>query len=395
MKRAIKAIGNTYRDMDKVLLWTMVALIFYGLLNIVTASSSEAVTSEAPLYHYFYQQLKMLFVAFVGTIVILGIDTKKYTWPALFAFIAVFGILIYLSLYGTAHRGSMNWIALPVIGTFQPSEIAKPVVIICLSILFEKFYRKLKNPKINHLDMLGIIFFVGLAFPMIVFTQKDLGTAIILSMIFGVMFLTSPILRKEKLLWIGRILLLAVIGGLIMWNVKGYILSEEQKDRFNFFNPCSNYEDGGYQVCNGFIAINDGGLLGLGPGKSRQKYSYIPEPHTDSVFAIIVEEMGLVLSTLIFIGYYIILKRILDLACVASTIRGRYICIGTATYIFMHILINLGGLFGIIPLTGVPLPFLSYGGSFTISLILTLAVVQRVYIETKRDLLKEAKAVQK
>lgn len=395
MKRAIKAIGNTYRDMDKALLWTMVALIFYGLLNIVTASSSEAVTSEAPLYHYFYQQLKMLFVAFVGTIVILGIDTKKYTWPALFAFIAVFGILIYLSLYGTAHRGSMNWIALPVIGTFQPSEIAKPVVIICLSILFEKFYRKLKNPKINHLDMLGIIFFVGLAFPMIVFTQKDLGTAIILSMIFGVMFLTSPILRKEKLLWIGRILLLAVIGGLIMWNVKGYILSEEQKDRFNFFNPCSNYEDGGYQVCNGFIAINDGGLLGLGPGKSRQKYSYIPEPHTDSVFAIIVEEMGLVLSTLIFIGYYIILKRILDLACVASTIRGRYICIGTATYIFMHILINLGGLFGIIPLTGVPLPFLSYGGSFTISLILTLAVVQRVYIETKRDLLKEAKAVQK
>lgn len=395
MKRAIRAIGNTYRDMDKVLLWTMMILIFYGLLNIVTASSSEAVTSEAPLYHYFYQQLKMLFVAFVGTIVILRIDTTKYTWPALFAYVGVFGILIYLSLYGTSHRGSMNWIALPVIGTFQPSELAKPVVIVCLAILFEKFYRKLKNPKISHIDMLGIIFFVGLAFPMIVFTQKDLGTAIILSMIFGVMFITSPILRKEKLLWIGRILLLAFVGGLIMWNVKGYILSEEQKDRFNFFNPCSNYEEGGYQVCNAFIAMNDGGLLGLGPGKSRQKYSYIPEPHTDSVFAIIVEEMGLVLSTLIFIGYYLILKRILDLACVASTIRGRYICIGTATYIFMHILINLGGLFGVIPLTGVPLPFLSYGGSFTISLILTLAVVQRVSIETKRDLLKEAKVVQR
>lgn len=395
MKRVMKAIGRTYRDMDKILLWTMVALIFYGLLNIVTASSSEAVTSEAPLYHYFYQQLKMLLVAFIGTIIILRINTSKYTWPAVIAFITVFGILIYLSLYGTAHRGSMNWIALPIIGTFQPSELAKPVVIICLAILFEKFYRKLKNPKISHIDMLGIIFFVGLAFPMIVFTQKDLGTAIILSMIFGVMFITSPILRKEKVLWIGRILLLAIVGGLIMLNVKGYILSEEQKDRFNFFNPCSNYEDGGYQVCNGFIAINDGGLLGLGPGKSRQKYSYIPEPHTDSVFAIIVEEMGLVLSTLIFIGYYLILKRILDLACVSSTIRGRYICIGTATYIFMHILINLGGLFGVIPLTGVPLPFLSYGGSFTISLILTLAVVQRIYIETKRDLLKEAKMAQR
>lgn len=390
--KALKAIGKTYRDMDKVLLWTMVALVFYGLLNIVTASSSEAVTSEAPLYYYFYQQLKMLAIAFIGTVIILQIDTKKYPIPAFLAFIIIFIFLIYLSLYGEAHRGSVNWLRLPIIGTFQPSEIAKPVVIVCLAILFEKFYRKLRNPKISHTDMLGIIFIVGIIYPLIVFSQKDLGTAMILLSIFGIMFLTSPVLRKEKWIWIGRIFLLGVMGILIMWNVKGYILSDEQIDRLNFFNPCSNYEDGGYQICNGYIAINDGGLLGLGAGKSRQKYSYIPEPHTDSVFAIIVEEMGLLLSTLIFIGYYIILKRILDLACVAATIRGRYICIGSATYLFMHILINLGGLFGMMPLTGVPLPFLSYGGSFTISLILTLAVVQRVYIETKRDFIKQVKA---
>lgn len=395
MKRALRATVKTYRNMDKVLLFTMLALIFYGLFNIVTASSSEAVNSEVSLYYYFYQQLKMLFIAFIGTIIVLQIDTKKYPGPALIAFIVIFLTLIYLSLYGEAHRGSMNWISFPVIGSFQPSELAKPVEIICLAILFEKFYSKLRNPKLSHTDMLGIIFLVGILYPVIVFTQKDLGTAMILLAIFGVMFLTSPILKKEKFIWIGRLLLLAIVGALIMLNVKGYILSEEQKDRFNFFNPCSNYEDGGYQICNGFIAINDGGLVGLGTGKSRQKYSYIPEPHTDSVFAIIVEERGLIFSTFIFIGYYIILKRILDLAAVASTIRGRYICIGTATYIFMHILINLGGLFGLMPLTGVPLPFLSYGGSFTISLILILAVVQRVYIETKRDLLKEVKVNQK
>lgn len=393
MKRLFKSITNTYRDMDKWLLWTMIILIIYGLLNIVTASSSEAVTSSAPLYYYFYQQLKMLSIAFIGTIIILQIDTKRYPIPALFAFVTIFGILIYLSRFGQSHRGSMNWIRLPLIGTFQPSELAKPIMIVCLSILFEKFYTKLKNPKISHIDMLGFIFIAGCIFPVIIFTQKDLGTALILLSIFGMMFLTSPILLKEKLIWIGRIALLIVIGAVIMLNVKGYILSAEQLDRFNFFNPCSNYEEGGYQICNGFIAINDGGLLGLGAGKSKQKYSYIPEPHTDSVFAIIVEENGLLLSTLIFIGYYTILKRILMLASVANTIRGRYICIGTATYIFMHILINLGGLFGIMPLTGVPLPFLSYGGSFTISLILMLAVVQRVYIETKRQLLKKNKVI--
>ena len=387
MKSLIKKIRRTFQDMDKWLLWTTVIMICYGLLNIVTASSSEAVTSSAPLYYYFYQQLKMLCIGFVATLIILSIDTKKYPIYALLGYVLVFGLLLYLGKYGTTHRGSLNWINIAGF-TFQPSELAKPVVIVCLAVVFEKFARKLKNPKISHIDMLGIIFFVGCAFPIIIFLQKDLGTAMILLAIFGVMFFTSPILRKEKLLWTGRIALIGVAGCLIMLNVKGYILSPAQMARFDFYNPCSKYEGGGYQICNGFIAINDGGLLGLGPGKSKQKYSYIPEPHTDSVFAIIVEENGLLLSTLLFIGYYVILKRILMLASVANTLRGRYICIGTATYIFMHIFINLGGLFGIMPLTGVPLPFLSYGGSFIISLIMMLAVVQRVHIETKRELLK-------
>lgn len=384
MKRLIRNIRETYQDMDKWLLWITVTFIVYGLLNIVTASSSEAVNSEVPLYYYFYQQLKMVGIAFFASLILLKMDTKNYSMFAVIAYFCVLGLLVYLSLHGEAHRGSVNWIKLGPI-RFQPSEFAKPVVIVCLSLVFEKFYRKLKNKKISHIDMLGIIFFVGCVFPVIIFLQKDFGTAFILLSIFGVLFLCSPILLKEKILWIGRIFLIGVAGCFIMLNVKGYILSEEQKDRFNFFNPCSNYEEGGYQTCNGFIAINDGGLLGLGAGKSKQKYSYIPEPHTDSVFAIIVEENGLILSSLIFLMYYYLLKRILMLASIANTLRGRYICIGTATYIFMHILINLGGLLGVMPLTGVPLPFLSYGGSFTISLILMLAVVERVHIETRRQ----------
>ena len=162
----------------------------------------------------------------------------------------------------------------------------------------------------------------------------------------------------------------------------GKVLSEAQLERFNFFNPCKNYETSGYQICNSFIAINDGGLTGLGIGKSKQKYSYIPEPHTDSVFAIIAEENGLIFCAFIFIGYMVILWRILEISSRATTIRGRYISLGVATYFFAHIFINLGGLFGIIPLTGVPLPFLSYGGSFLISSICSLCLVQRVSIET-------------
>ena len=144
----------------------------------------------------------------------------------------------------------------------------------------------------------------------------------------------------------------------------------------------------GYNICNAFIAINDGGLFGVGIGKSTQKYSYIPEPHTDSAFAIIAEEYGVIGCAFIFIGYTIILWRIIIISSNASTKRGRYMCLGIATYVFAHILVNMGGLFGLMPLTGVPLPFFSYGGSFVISLIAAFAIVQRVNIETKNQKIK-------
>lgn len=388
MRKVVRNIKHIVQDMDKPLLFVSIALFVFGLLNIVTASSSEAVTSEAPLYYYFYQQLKMLVAGFIVSIIIFCYDTKKYKPLALFGFVAILGLLLYLSMYGTDHRGSRNWIALPIIGRVQPSEFAKPVMIVCLALLFERFYARLRNRKINHYDMIGIILFVGLSYPAIVFLQKDFGTMFILFMIFVFIFLGSPILRIDKMKTFAFLFVLAIFAGLVLLSTKGYILSPEQMDRLNFFNPCSNYEEGGYQTCNGFIAINDGGAFGLGGGKSKQKYSYIPEPHTDSVFAIIVEEQGFFRSLIIFLGYIIILKRILSLSSRANTLRGRYMCLGVATYIFMHIFVNLGGLFGILPLTGVPNPFLSYGGSFTISLIISLAIVQRVHIETKRQKIK-------
>ena len=176
MKRLIRNIRETYQDMDKWLLWITVTFIVYGLLNIVTASSSEAVNSEVPLYYYFYQQLKMVGIAFFASLILLKMDTKNYSMFAAIAYFGVLGLLVYLSLHGEAHRGSVNWIKLGPI-RFQPSEFAKPVVIVCLSLVFEKFYRKLKNKKISHIDMLGIIFFVGCVFPVIIFLQKDFGTA--------------------------------------------------------------------------------------------------------------------------------------------------------------------------------------------------------------------------
>ena len=211
----------------------------------------------------------------------------------------------------------------------------------------------------------------------------------VLFAIFAVLFIFSPISKEEK--YKASFIATVIIGILLIvrLSITGYILSGAQESRLNnFFNPCEKYETTGYQVCNAFIAINNGGLTGVGIGKSTQKYSYIPEPHTDMVFAIISEENGVIICSLIFITYLIILYRILKLSMKTKKIRNKYICIGVATYIFMHIFINLGGLFGIIPLTGVPLPFLSYGGSFTLSLIATLGVVQKIHIEYKNEKIK-------
>ena len=184
-------------------------------------------------------------------------------------------------------------------------------------------------------------------------------------------------------------LILGVLALIVMYNSPNSILNEARLSRFTtFLDPCGNYENGGYQVCNSYIAINDGGLWGLGIGKSKQKYSYIPEPHTDSAFAIIAEEYGIYRSVFIFILYGILLYRIAIIGSKAASLRGRYICVGIISYIFIHIFVNLGGMFGLIPLTGVPLPFLSYGGSFVLSLIASLAIVQRICIESKNKKVK-------
>ena len=235
--------------------------------------------------------------------------------------------------------------------------------------------------------MLGKILLIGSFFPIVIFTQKDYGTMIIVSLIFFILFLVSPILKVEKLKILGLGLGFILFAVLLLFASSKNIFSSAQKSRFQFYDPCSRYEQGGYQVCNGFIAINSGGFVGVGIGNSRQK-SYIPESHTDSVFAIIAEEYGFIVTSLLFFLYIVVLYRLLKLASVVRTIRCKYMSFGIAVYIFLHIFINLGGLFGSLPLTGVPLPFLSYGGSFTLSLIIALAIMQRIHVEYKNEKIK-------
>lgn len=384
----LKDVKRKFRDMDKIILLISLFLIVFGALNIVTASSREAVVNlDQSIYYYFYRHSIILVMSVVGFLILINISTKNYGKFAFWVFLLVLFLNLYLIFKGATTRGAQNWLDLKFF-KLQPSELAKPTLIVCISLLFEKYYKKLKDKTIKHDIMIWKIILIGLIFPLIVFFQKDLGTAIILLGIFCFLFFASPISKKEK----SQISLIVVVIGVILafciLSITGYLLSSAQMSRFDFFNPCSKYTTTGYQVCNAFIAINNGGLTGVGLGNSTQKYSYIPEPHTDMVFSIIAEENGLIVCFLIFLAYLILLFRILKLSMMTNKISHKYICIGVATYIFLHILINLGGLFGLIPLTGVPLPFLSYGGSFSISLIASLAIIQRIHIEMRNQKIK-------
>ena len=374
-------------DLDKPLLIISIIFFCFGLLNIVTASSRAAVVNyDVSIYYYFFRQLFFIVAGIILAIFILKTDTKYYKvliW-------GLFIIAILLNLWALTFdeiSGSRNWIDLKVI-SLQPSEFSKPILIALLAVLFEKNYRKLRTINTNRWNTIGFIVVIAAIIPLIIFLQQDYGTLLIICFILGMMFLAGPFLRidKLKLIIIFILVLIAALG--ILYYKQGYILNEARMNRFqSFLNPCENYEKGGYQVCNSLIAINEGGINGLGLGKSKQKYSYIPEPHTDSVFAIIAEENGLK-CTIIFIGYAIILWRIFKISSEAVSLRGRYIAFGIGCYLFAHVFINLGGLLGIIPLTGVPLPFFSYGGSFVLSFIASLAIVQRINIENKNKKIK-------
>lgn len=381
-KRSLRKI---FHDLDKPLLFVSMALFIFGLLNIVTASSRAAVVNyDVSIYYYFYRQLLFIMIGLIMSLIIIKIDTKSYKIiiPALFVVVIILNLV---ALTGEELSGSKNWIDLGFI-KLQPSEFSKPIIIVLMAMMFEKYYRKLRTLDSKRYNAIGIILFVSMIIPVLIFLQKDFGTLLITLFIVGMMLLASPILKIDKLKSFLLLIGIIALAGLIIYNVQGYILNDQRISRFkSYLDPCGNYENGGYQVCNSYIAINNGGLFGLGIGKSKQKYSYIPEPHTDSAFAIIAEEYGIYRCVFIFIGYIIVLWRILIISSKSNTLRGRYMCLGIASYIFVHIFVNLGGMLGLIPLTGVPLPFLSYGGSFVMSLIAALAIVQRVCVESKNQ----------
>ena len=370
-----------FSKMDIPLFILTIFFVVVGLVMIYSASSISSVVryGYAP-YHFFIRQAIFVSVSLiVGIFIIIKLPTRTYgflAWPAL---IAVILALVFLFINGRMTNNAISWYDLGFF-SLQPSEFAKSILIIFSAIYYNKLhYRKVKN---IYAYLVPLAF--GIMIACLVAMQPDLGSAAIIGGIVFLTFISIPMVQNNMIRVIKVLVIGVVIAAIIVLYSGSDLLNSMQMDRLTFRNPCSRYtEVTGYQVCNGFIAINNGGLFGVGLGNSTQKYLYLPESHTDFIFPIIVEELGLIFGIILILGYAWVLFCILKIDKASEKVRCSVLTYSKFWFLTLHILINLLGILALIPLTGVPLPLLSYGVSFTVNVIVMLFIVQRVNIENK------------
>lgn len=369
-----------FSKIDKPLLFTTMIFFIFGLVMILSASSMESYMryGSSP-YYYFIRQAIFIGVGSILFLIIIRIPTKAYKSLSYLLMLIIIISLGALTAYGYAAKNAQSWFQIGPIN-IQPSEFAKIISIIFLA----SYYNKNKNNLNNTWTLIKPLIPVVIIF-VLVAAQPDFGTAIIICLISFFMFFALPMGKLSRFKFTTLVAGLIILLAIAFLFAKGLFLKSYQLERFNFKDPCLRYkEDSGYQLCNSFIAFKNGELTGQGIGMSTQKYLYLPESYTDFIFPIIVEEWGLIVGIIIILLYLFILYRIYVIARKASDLSGSLIAYGVCIYLFLHISINLIGVMGIGPLTGVPLPFLSYGGSYAICLMSSLALVQRVSIESNK-----------
>ena len=369
------------KKIDVPLFIVMILLIAIGIVMIFSASNVAAIVryNQSPL-DYFIKQSIWALIALIGFFIIIFIDSKKYQKISIIALLLIIGALIYLIFKGTFINKTRGWLLLfnGKIG-FQPSELFKIFYIVLASFYYDTFKDKLDEPK-----YLAFPILLGFCGAGLVFLQPDFGTAMVITVVTIFLFFINPVGKQIKSFVKIFLFLIIVIILLALPSVYNRI-SKEKQNRLNTKGVCTQerfYTDGN-QLCNSLIAFNNGGLFGKGLANSSQKYLYLPESHTDFIFPVIVEELGIVGGIVIILLFMFMFYRIILIA--KSSYHNYQASYSYAIMFLMalHLFINIGGVSTFIPLTGIPIPFLSYGGTSLVFNVIALAFVQRARIETR------------
>lgn len=356
--------------MDFWLLFLVFGLCIFGLLMIYSSSAVVSFEQHGVNNFYFKKQLMSLLIGLVSMAVASLIDYrfwKKYS--VLFLGITIL-LLMSVFILGKETMGAQRWLSIGGI-SIQPSEIAKLTFIIYLAAWLEKRSENIKDFKYGFLPFLVILGTICF----LIIKQPDMGTMSVIVATGITMFFISGASLVH--LGIGFVFLVGIF--LLLIKSAPYRLQ-----RFLvFLNPADEKLGAGYHINQALLAIGSGGLWGLGFGQSKQKYLYLPEPQTDSIFAIITEELGFLRAILVFVVFILIALRGFKIAKNAPDQFATLLAAGITVWIVIQFFINIGAMIGLMPLTGIPLPFISYGGSSLIILLTAVGILLNISKQAK------------
>ena len=388
MVNRISIQDNTQKDSKlsvKLYYALMIAtfgLLFIGVVMILSASTTVSYKQFNNQYIIFLRQLMF---AGIGIIMMIAISFLpkvfffKWAKVALWLSIILLGLVLIPSI-GISVAGQRNWISLWGPFRLQPSEIAKLTLIVWGSVVLSK---QVRSKVTTWQNLLVPVFPVGVIVSILVILQGDLGTALIIGPILLSLFyaIGAPL----------RLFTWSTIFGLFAI----FLLSIQEGYRIQRFlswiNPSAENQDAGWQVMHGKYALASGGWTGIGLGASKEKWGWLPAAHTDFIFAVVGEEIGLVGTVIVLIFIGTIAFVALSLARKTNDLFTKLIATSVAAWIVVQSIINIGAVLGLLPVTGVPLPLVSYGGSslvFTMSAIGVLMAVLRAEPSVKADLKK-------
>ncbi|MAG59450.1 putative lipid II flippase FtsW [Candidatus Woesebacteria bacterium] len=347
------------RRIDKHLLFVVLALSLFGVMMVFNASGVDATRNFGD--QFFFAKRQLIWAAF-GALGLLFFSRIPYQLLQRFA-LPIFGIsllllgLVLLPNFGISSLGASRWLEIgPIV--FQPAEFAKLALVIYLAAILAK-----------NRSLVLFLITVGLTTGLVL-VEPDLGTAAVIAAIGLVIYFVSG----APLWYFFAILPAALISGLILTLTSAY-----RKERLmTFLNPEIDPLGTSYHIRQILIALGSGGLFGMGLGQSRQKYLFLPEPTTDSIFAIIGEELGFIGSAAVVLAFIYIIWKGFTIASRVSDPFGKLLAVGVTSWIGIQAVVNLSSMVAFIPLTGVPLPLLSYGGSSLITMLAAVGILLNV-----------------
>ena len=349
---------------DIILVLTILALLAFGTIMVysTTLSFAKPVQNSLMKTHFLSLALGIL-VMFVLMLIDYNIWGKLY----LFIYAGCILLLIATLLFGKSVHDAKSWIQIGSKFSFQPSEFVKVGLIISLAKYIENNIDKLNNPFV----LLKILAFAFLPV-LLILLQPDFGTAIVYVFFIFIMLFSQGISLRYVMYAIG----LGVLSIPALW----FSMNQYQKNRiYDFLDPNRDAMGSGRQVIQGKIALGSGKLFGRGLFKGTQNmYKYVPEKHTDSIFAIVGEETGFFGGAIMILLYYCMLSRMINIAKNSDNVFGSAMVSGFLGMFLFHIVQNIGMILGILPVTGIPLPFISYAGTFQLTSLACIGLVLSV-----------------